>query len=128
MSVPCAPTAIRTPISRVRSVTLTSIMFMIPIPPTTSDTPAIAPSKSVITPGTNIMSLSEQRNDLLLGGLELLRIGDLHVNVPEVCATDHTLHRARVRHDYDVVLVHALGTQSLGSEHAGDCERDLFDS
>ena len=39
----------RVPISRVRSVTLTSIMFMIPMPPTTSETPAIEPSKTVIT-------------------------------------------------------------------------------
>ena len=35
---PRAPTAFRMPISRVRSVTETSMMFMIPIPPTTSDT------------------------------------------------------------------------------------------
>ena len=49
MSLPCAPTAIRVPISRVRSVTETSMMFMIPIPPTTSDTPAIEPSSTVIT-------------------------------------------------------------------------------
>ena len=45
MSRPCAPTARRTPISRVRSVTLTSMMFMMPMPPTTSETLAIAPSK-----------------------------------------------------------------------------------
>ena len=32
-----APTAIRRPISRVRSVTETSMMFMIPTPPTTSE-------------------------------------------------------------------------------------------
>ena len=31
-----APSARRTPISRVRSVTDTSMMFMIPMPPTTS--------------------------------------------------------------------------------------------
>ena len=39
----------RVPISRVRSVTLTSMMFMMPMPPTTSDTPAIAPSNPVMT-------------------------------------------------------------------------------
>ena len=39
----------RMPISRVRSVTLTSMMFMIPMPPTTSETPAIEPSSTVIT-------------------------------------------------------------------------------
>ena len=49
ISWPCAPTAMRTPISRVRSVTLTSMMFMMPMPPTSSETPAIAPSSTVIT-------------------------------------------------------------------------------
>src|SRR5271169_2185793 len=33
-----APTALRTPISRVRSVTLTNIMFITPTPPTTNPT------------------------------------------------------------------------------------------
>ena len=46
MSEPCAPRAMRMPISRVRSVTLTSMIFMMPMPPTTSDTLAIAPKSS----------------------------------------------------------------------------------
>ena len=38
MTSPCrAPSDLRTPISRVRSVTLTSMMFMITMPPTTSE-------------------------------------------------------------------------------------------
>ena len=45
-----APIALRMPISRVRSVTVTSMMFMIPMPPTTSEMPAIAPSIKVSTP------------------------------------------------------------------------------
>src|SRR5882672_6354160 len=45
MSPPRAPTAMRMPISRVRSVTLTSMMFMMPMPPTMSDTLAMAPNK-----------------------------------------------------------------------------------
>ena len=45
-----APIALRIPISRVRSVTVTSMMFMIPIPPTTSEMPAIAPSTRVRMP------------------------------------------------------------------------------
>jgi len=49
MSPACAPTAIRMPISRVRSVTLTSMMFMMPMPPTTNDMPAMDPSISVMT-------------------------------------------------------------------------------
>ena len=42
-----APTAMRTPISRVRSVTLTSMMFMMPMPPTSSDTAAMLASSVV---------------------------------------------------------------------------------
>ena len=37
-SRPLAPMAMRMPISRVRSVTDTSMMFMMPMPPTISDT------------------------------------------------------------------------------------------
>ena len=50
MSELFAPIAILIPISRVRSVTETSMIFMIPIPPTISETPAMAPSSIVITP------------------------------------------------------------------------------
>ena len=42
-----APMALRMPISRVRSVTDTSMMFATPIPPTTSEMPAIAVVNSV---------------------------------------------------------------------------------
>ena len=38
----------RTPISRVRSVTDTSMMFMMPMPPTSSDDAGDAPSSVVI--------------------------------------------------------------------------------
>ena len=41
-----APSARRTPISRMRSVTLVSIMFMMPMPPTTSEIPATDPMMS----------------------------------------------------------------------------------
>jgi len=44
-----APTARRTPISRVRSVTDTSMMFMMPMPPTSSDTEATLRSRFIIT-------------------------------------------------------------------------------
>ena len=43
-----APTAMRRPISRVRSVTETSMMFMMPMPPTSSETPATLASSAVI--------------------------------------------------------------------------------
>ena len=45
----CAPTALRMPISRVRSVTVTSMMFITPIPPTRSEIAATAPSRVVNT-------------------------------------------------------------------------------
>ena len=46
MSRPFAPIAIRMPISRVRSVTETSMMFMIPIPPTSSEIEAAEASST----------------------------------------------------------------------------------
>ena len=48
MSMPLAPTLILKPISRVRSVTDTYIMFMMPIPPTKSEMPATEPSRMVM--------------------------------------------------------------------------------
>ena len=39
--------ALRMPISRVRSVTVTSMMFMIPMPPTSREMAATAPSRTV---------------------------------------------------------------------------------
>ena len=42
-----APSAMRMPISRVRSVTLTSMMFMMPMPPTRRLTPAMLASSIV---------------------------------------------------------------------------------
>ena len=45
MSARCAPIALRMPISRVRSVTVTSMMFMTPMPPTSSEIAATAPEQ-----------------------------------------------------------------------------------
>ena len=47
MSARRAPMALRMPISRVRSVTVTSMMFMTPMPPTSSEIAATAPSSTV---------------------------------------------------------------------------------
>ena len=47
-----APIDLRRPISRVRSVTETSMMFMMPMPATTSATPPIAVSPLAMTPST----------------------------------------------------------------------------
>ena len=42
-----APSALRRPISRIRSVTETSMMFMTPMPPTSSEIAAMPPSRTV---------------------------------------------------------------------------------
>ncbi len=47
MSLRRAPTAMRRPISLVRSVTDTSMMFMMPMPPTISEMTAVAPSRKL---------------------------------------------------------------------------------
>ena len=44
-----APIAMRTPISRVRSVTATSMMFMMPMPPTARLIPAMEPNTMLIS-------------------------------------------------------------------------------
>ena len=49
MSERRAPIALRMPISRVRSVTDTSMMFITPIPPTSSEIAATSPSSVVKT-------------------------------------------------------------------------------
>ena len=46
MSDGVAPMAMRMPISRVRSVTETSMMFMMPMPPTTSEIEAMMPMRN----------------------------------------------------------------------------------
>ena len=49
-----APRALRRPISRMRSVTDTSMMFMTPMPPTSSEIPAIPPSRMVSVRSTEV--------------------------------------------------------------------------
>ena len=46
------------PISRVRSVTDTSMMFMMPMPPTSSETPAMAASSVVIVRVVSVRTLA----------------------------------------------------------------------
>ncbi len=52
MSLRRAPRLLRIPISRVRSVTLTSMMFMITMPPTTSEMLVTGITTAAITPKT----------------------------------------------------------------------------
>ena len=70
-----APTALRRPISRVRSRTETSMMLETPTPPTSSEMPAIAASTPVSTPE----DVAEHAEDLLLGDR-----AELGVRVPVV--------------------------------------------
>ena len=63
MSPRRAPSALRMPISRVRSVTLTSMMFMITIPPTTSEIEAMA---MVTTKKEELMSFHNERKESLV--------------------------------------------------------------
>ena len=72
-----APIAIRIPISFVRSVTDTSIMFIIPIPPTSSDTDALTP---IIMP--RLVSI-ERILFILIDKISLLLSKSLFVRVPE---------------------------------------------
>ena len=45
-------------------------------------------------------------------GRQIVWAGDLHVDVPQRrSSAEHSLHRAGVRHDDDVVLIGALGAQ-----------------
>ena len=60
----------RMPISRVRSVTDTSIMFMMPMPPTSRDTDAIAPSITDITFVVAAAASRRRRNILSQGVIE----------------------------------------------------------
>ena len=57
ISLVSAPTAIRNPISRVRSVTETSMMFMMPTPPTTRETAATDMPRAESMPTTRLKTL-----------------------------------------------------------------------
>ena len=61
MSLLFAPIALRKPISRVRSDTETSIMFIMPIPPTKSDMAAIDPNNNdmVLVVASSVFLMSD---------------------------------------------------------------------
>ncbi len=63
MSLRRAPSALRTPISRVRSVTETSMMFMITMPPTTNEIEAMA---IVTAKNEPLMSFHSDRKESLV--------------------------------------------------------------
>jgi hypothetical protein len=76
MSPRRAPTALRIPISRVRSVTDTSMMFITPIPPTSSEMAATSPSRVV---NTLLLEAEVCRIDPWLMTLKLLVVPELGV-------------------------------------------------
>lgn len=66
MSIPLAPTLMRKPISRVRSVTLTYIMFIMPMPPTIKDIPAIQARSIVIRSVVEFIMLASSSCERML--------------------------------------------------------------
>ena len=55
-----APSALRSPISRIRSVTDTSMMFITPMPPTSSEMTAMPASITVIVLSTEVAALEDR--------------------------------------------------------------------
>ena len=131
-----APIANRIPISRVRSVTDTSMMFMMPIPPTNSASAAVVPNNHV-----KIWLAFNWSADHFLGaanvevirfvGMEVMTFakqshrpagrdwdrgpgggGDEYVVQPG-CAPD-PLHRSGVGYGDEIVLVPTAGRRSFG--------------
>jgi hypothetical protein len=115
-SLPWAPIARRIPISRVRSVTDTSMMFMMPMPPTTSDTPAMAASSSVMVFEVwvagcgdfllrahgevglaTLAALGEEVLDVLFHLVEFLRRAALDQDRADEGAPGYPAHVGRVR-------------------------------
>ena len=112
----------RTPISRVRSVTLTSMMFITPIPPTSREMAAIEPSRIVSVFCVSV-AVSMQRGhvaDLEVrlavaagqrlghGRLGLVDACDVvrgHRDVAEEPLPEQPQAARGVRHEDDVVLV-----------------------
>ena len=84
-----APTARRMPISRVRSVTDSSMMFMMPMPPTSSDTAAMLPSSAVIVLRRAIERLAELLERHLLEAADVADDGARDVG-PQAAAAPAT--------------------------------------
>ena len=61
-----APSALRSPISRIRSVTDTSMMFITPMPPTSSEMPAMPPSRTVSVLSTEVAVLTSEVSGVMV--------------------------------------------------------------
>ena len=126
-----APVAMRTPISRVRSVTLTSMMFMTPMPPTSSEIAAIEPSRIVSVFCVSV-AVSRSATPCCGSGSPRVRCrasssACTAACVSSICATSSTATvivaqealaeqpqaAGRERHEDDVVLVGAIRRGAL---------------
>ena len=61
-----APSALRSPISRIRSVTETSMMFMTPMPPTISEMAAIPPRRIVSVWSTEVLAAISDASEVMV--------------------------------------------------------------
>ncbi len=143
-----APIARRVPISRVRSVIDTSMMFMMPMPPTSRLTAATAPSSVVsscvvpvmvraISRVSSTLKLSStpspmrrrSRIRLLHGGLDPVgsaAVADGQLDLADVVAAgDAPVQRAQ-RHQHRVVLVAAHRRLALRLQQADHLARELL--
>ena len=128
-----APSALRSPISRMRSVTETSMMFMTPMPPTSSEMPATPPSRIVSVRSTDVaveisdcsevivksafgrgrdpVELQEKVVRLLVGGCQVCRRTGLHRDGADRVAcrpAEDALGARRDRDDDEVVGVASM--------------------
>ena len=142
-----APTASRVPISRVRSVTDTSMMFMMPTPPTIRLTAATAPSsavstrvelvnalltsfrsrtlKSFVGAVAELAPLAQQPLELRLHLLRRNAVARRHHDVVHVGVARHPPLQGAQRHDDHVVLVLAEARLTLHRQQADHLARQL---
>ncbi len=116
-----APRALRTPISRVRSATATSMMFMTPMPPRARVRRATAPKKKkVMTPRCALSELRALKGipdpeSLLVVGAVVVAFGDDALHLVEGLLVE----LGRDRLDDDVVHVAAYDSGRSGGGSRG---------
>ena len=121
-----APVAMRMPISRVRSVTETSMMFITPMPPTKSEMAAIDPEEDLedirgLGKGfadrghvddlrvLALVTFIQKRLDLVLRHVDGVAILHLHGDGADVSRPKQPQVAGRQRHQNGIVLVVAAG-------------------
>ncbi len=138
----------RRPISRVRSVTLTSMMFMMPMPPTSKLTAATAPKSVVITlvapamvsasclvsstlklsssPGASLRSSRSSSVQTGLDALGIAAIGHRDQNRVQPLVARHAPLQGGQGQKHHIVLVIAKRALAFGAEQAHDLARKRF--